>query len=236
MGIPRSGTTWAFNVLRGICDIMDQEYETMNPLNPLEVDEVLRSISSNANAIVHFHDVTQIAVQFATGRPCVSFFNFRDPRDVVVSQMHLHDVSFEDAIRMTGIAFTSFQAAIHIPRLMVIPYTHLINYGEAIIFQMGVHLGRFLTPREIKLIEENTSILRHREMMEKINRGELRDSDKIKVSFGGKRNIKSHTETLITDRHIQSGESGRWKNELDHFQQEEINRIFGPVVKQLGLE
>ena len=41
---------------------------------------------------------------------------------------------------------------------------------------------------------------------------------------------------LINDRHIQSGATGRWKEELTQDQQDEVNRTFAEVIARFGFD
>ncbi len=42
--------------------------------------------------------------------------------------------------------------------------------------------------------------------------------------------------TLINDRHIQSGASGRWRGELTEDQQKTINERFAPLLQRYGYD
>lgn len=236
MGIPRSGTTWAFNVLRNIYSARGQKYETMNPQGIRETDEALHSVPESSNIIIHFHDVTQKVIECAREQNCVAFFNFRDPRDVVVSLMHLHDATFSEAVRMTTSAFNSMQSASRIPNLMLIPYEHIGVHAEALIFQMGLRLGQYLPPAIVSEIADRNNITKHLKIMEQVSSDDEHSGARVKSIFSGRRNVQYDTETLITDRHIQSGKSGRWRDELDDQEQEHLNLAFTAIVEQLGFD
>ena len=165
MGVPRSGTTWAYNVFRHILDNKGLAYEVSNPSGGPAVDALLASSSPDKNMIMHFHDVTENVKKRACAPDCSAFFNVRDPRDIVVSQMQLHDAEFHEAAEMTLTAFWSLQQASAIPGLMLIPYEHIKDHAEALIYQMALKLGQFITPQEAAEIAELTSIGKHREKM-----------------------------------------------------------------------
>ena len=234
MGIPRSGTTWAFNVFRHILDRRGLAYDIANPSGGPAVDAVLASVAPRRNMIVHFHEVTENVIQRAGSTDCAAFFNVRDPRDVVVSQMHLHDAGLAEAIKMTMAAFWSLQQASGIPDLMLIPYEHIKDHAEALIYQMALRIGHFISPREAAEIAELTSIGKHREKMQQVAQRHGEPESGVKRVFSGWRHVKYDESSLITDKHIQSGETGRWKKELDPQQQEELNKAFASILKQLG--
>lgn len=236
MGIPRSGTTWAFNVLRNIYSAKGQEYETINPQGERETDAALHSAPKAGNVIIHFHDVTQNVIEYARRENCAAFFNIRDPRDVVVSLMRLHDANFSEAVRMTSSAFRSLQSASRIPNLMVIPYEHIGIHAEALIFQMGLRLGQYLSPATVSAITDRNSITQHRKIMEQVSSNDEQSGARVKSIFSGRRNVHYDTGTLITDRHIQSGKSGRWKDELESKEQDHLNHAFAEIINQLGFD
>lgn len=234
MGIPRSGTTWAYNVFRHILDNSGLPYDTSNPHGATAVDAELASASPDRTTILHLHDVTENVVRRACSPGCAAFFNIRDPRDVVVSQMHLHDANFKEAVQMTLGAFVSLQRASAIPGLMLIPYDHIKNHAEALIYQMALRVGHFVALQKAADIEEDTSIGKHHAKMNQVIQQQEQPESGIKSIFTGRRHVKCDEKSLITDRHIQSGETGRWKEELGPDQQEELNRVFANILQQIG--
>lgn len=236
MGIPRSGTTWVFNVLRSIFLLKEQEYEAINPQGIFETDAALRSAPKTGNVIIHLHDVTDYVIEYSRQNNCPAFFNIRDPRDVVVSQMRLHDASFREAVIMTNSAFRSLQAATRIPGLMLIPYDQIARHAVALVFQIGMRIGQYLTPAMIAEIVDRTSIAQHRSRMEQVIGTDGQSGIEVDRIFSGRRDVHYDTESLITDRHIQSGKTGRWKDELDSKQQADLNRFFAAIIDQLGFD
>ncbi|MBF0588061.1 MAG: hypothetical protein HQL53_02940, partial [Magnetococcales bacterium] len=80
----------------------------------------------------------------------------------------------------------------------------------------------------IQQIHEETSMERHRQKMEKVQKGEA----PVESQFNGIREVRWDAANLITDRHIQSGKSNRWKEELDQAQQSKVNEVFGGFIEQ----
>ncbi len=249
MGIPRSGTVWAFNVFRGIFETLDLPYRTCNANSPADVDAALNSAISAAgaispagavsaaepddNLIVHFHDLTGRVEQVAASPDAALFFNYRDPRDIVVSQMKLHGVGFPMAVRMTMEAFRALLAVTKMPGAMLIPYPHIGPHAEALIFQMGLRLGYLLDLVSVRAIAQRTSAARHQQLMKRVDGSAEQD---VRSAFTGQRWIRYDESTLVTDRHIQSGKDGRFKDELSPSQQTEVNRIFADVIDWLGFD
>lgn len=235
MGIPRSGTIWTFNVIRELLQMEGQTYKQISVNGPQQVDLCLNALAklvhdSDTNWILHFHDVTDLAIETAEKYDVRPFFNFRDPRDVVVSQMRLHDVSFDDAVSMTDEAYVQFERVGQMPNVMLVPYEHLKLHMPAIIFQIATRLGFVVSARQITAIIEATSLERHREIMESMSNTQAN----VATVNQGTREIRIDQEHLLTDRHIQSGAIGRWKSELNPTQQSRCCERFEPIVEALG--
>lgn len=237
MGIPRSGTVWAFNVFRLIWEQQGISFRTESPNSPPDVDRCLESLDVSENAIVHFHDITPAAIRFAEHEVVRPFFNYRDPRDVVVSQMRLHEVSCEQAVRMTRAAYENLGRAAGLRSILLIPYDHIRDHAEALIFQMAARLGILLNLQTVTAISEETSASSHARIMQALNdAGESGDSRDAATINTGLRDIRFDRKHLITDRHIQHGRSGRWRNELSSAQQVLVNRHFAGVIARLGFD
>ncbi len=236
-GIPRSGTVWAFNVFRKIWERQSVPFRTDSPNSVPAVDASVAALDLSENVIIHGHDVTPALVQLA-GHPDVRpFFNYRDPRDVVVSQIRLHDVSLENAIEMTAAAYRSLTQAICLPGIMVIPFAHIAEHAEPLIFQMATRLGVLLKLSDVKAIAEETSAKQHKKIMQHVVGGESpEEAGSIATAHTRSRSIRYDEQHLITDRHIQSGKTGRWRDELDPVQQQEVQRRFAQLVDVLGFD
>lgn len=235
MGIPRSGTVWTFNVIRELLRLDGQIYKQISVNGPQQVDLCLNALAqlvhdTDTNWIMHFHDVTDLAIETSEKYDVRPFFNFRDPRDVVVSQMRLHNVSFDDAVSMTDEAYLQFERVGQMPNVMLVPYEHLKNHAPAIIFQLANRLGFLVSASQIDEIVEATSLERHREIVDSMANAQAN----LQTVNQGTREIRIDQEHLLTDRHIQSGAIGRWKSELNSTQQDQCCERFEPIVDALG--
>lgn len=236
-GIPRSGTVWAFNVFRKIWERQGVAFETESPNSCAAVDDCVTGLDLTRNVIIHGHDVTPKLIQLAAHPEVRPFFNYRDPRDVVVSQIRLHDVPLENAIEMTAAAYRSLSKAICLPGIMVIPFAHIAEHAEPLIFQMATRLGILLKLGDVKTIAEETSARQHKQIMQNVAEPESSaDSGSVATAHLATREIRYDEKHLITDRHIQSGKNGRWREELDATQQAEVQQRFAQLVDVLGFD
>ncbi len=241
MGIPRSGTVWAFNVLRLIFDEHEVPFTPANANSPEEIDAALAAHASAGtdaaeHLIAHFHDITPAVERAAGLADNHAFFNYRDPRDVVCSQMRLHDADFDIACEMTANAFRLFDKVLAMPRVMLLPYPHVVDHPAALIYQMGLSMGFLMDLGTVERIAAATSRDKHKKVMEAVPQGEGASDEKVLKSFSGKRWVTMDRTHLINDRHIQSGATGRWRDELTPAQQDRVNRVFAHPIRMLGFD
>ncbi|MEM7056416.1 MAG: sulfotransferase domain-containing protein [Pseudomonadota bacterium] len=235
-GIPRSGTVLVNAILRQILKLSGAAVSQANPHGD-ELPQLIRNIQRAGKdrhraVVVHTHTWHSDATTLLANSPFVTgFINYRDPRDVCVSLMRLHDHDLEAAATMTTNSFTQFETTIAALDLMVIPYELLVREPSAHIFQIGRRLGLWLGMEDVAHIQDETSSEKHEAIMKKVQSGEL---DNLKKRSNRNRVLVEDTRSLINDRHIQSGASGRWRTELDEVEQAHVNEVFAPLLERFG--
>lgn len=231
LGVPRSGTILVFNALREVLTRRGLEFSSVNANYP-ETAAFLSSYDFTGNVLMHAHNVLP-EVQKVLPRPDVrAFFNYRDPRDVLVSMMRLHDYGFEKCMELVDISFAQLQIARKFPGVMFIPYPHLMSAPEALIFQVAQKIGVFLSLDEVAAIRKATSIESHTKIMKAVGAEKV----SVQVRRNPRRTMKESTTHFINDRHIQSGRSGRWLRELTPDQQGIVTQHYRPLLLELGFE
>jgi hypothetical protein len=231
LGVPRSGTIVVFNMLREILTWRGIPFRSVNTNYPETVDFLSRYDFSDT-VLMHAHNVLPPVQELLPREDVVACFNFRDPRDVVVSMMRLHDYSFEKCLELVDISFQQFTAARAFPRVMFIPYQHLVSAPEVFVFQIARHLGEFLPLDEVRRIAHATSLESHRRIMEAV----ANDQVEVRTRRNPRRTLRESATHFINDRHIQSGRSGRWREELTEVQQETATGHFSALLRDLGLQ
>lgn len=235
-GIPRSGTVLVNAILRQILKRTGTGVTQANPHGeelPRLIHDLQRAGKDRHRAVlIHTHTWHEDATILLANSPwATGFINYRDPRDVCVSLMRLHDHDLATALKMTQNSFSQFEDTTVALDLMVIPYELLVQNPAAHIYQMAQRLGIWLGLDDVAKIEAATSADQHRKIMEKVRDGAL---DTLQQRHNRNRVLVEDTMTLINDRHIQSGASGRWQTELDEDQQERVNEAFAPLLKRFG--
>ena len=236
LGVPRSGTVLIGAIIREVIARSGGRTEIANP-HGTEVADAIRAAlaapQAGSTCILHTHSWPAGAdAPLAPGRAC-GFVNLRDPRDVCVSLMQLHDHPFGDAAAMVEAAFAHADAMSARGDLVTIRYESLVADVEDHVRMVAARLGGSLDADDVTAIADATSIDRHRRIMTDLQAGRRRH---VRVRQNRHRLLVEDADTLINARHIQSGRIGRWRTELSAEQQRRANRRFGPILAALGYE
>lgn len=235
-GVPRSGTVLVNAILRRILDAGGVTCDQFNPHGP-ELPDLVHRLQQSAMdrhkvSLIHTHSWDTDTAAMLKGSPfVVGFVNFRDPRDVCVSLMRLHDHDFQTAARMVLASFSAFEATALDIDPMIIPYELLIADRPGHIFQIARRLGFWPRLESIARIDEATSVDRHRSIMQKVQTGAMEGLTRRRNT---NRILAEDPKTLINDRHIQSGATGRWRTELSEAERNAANERFSGLIRRFG--
>lgn len=236
-GVPRSGTVLVNAIVRELLIRNGISARQFDP-HEQELSMLLSQLRERRRYqwqvfLIHTHSWGERSKRLLEGmeRFLVGFATYRDPRDVCVSLMRLHEHTFERALKLTGGYYKYFEATCRDVSLMQIPYELLVAEKHAHIFQIARHLGFQLRLDALAAIDEATSVDRHRTVMEEVKSGKR---EGVISRPNPTRTILEDRETLINDRHIQSGVVGRWRTELTAEQQARVNEVFRPILDTYG--
>ena len=235
-GVPRSGTVLVNAMIRGLLKQAGIGVVQVNPHGrelPVTVAELKRiGHYRHRPVLVHTHSWDRDTQTMLTGDPHVlAMANYRDPRDVCVSLMKLHDLEFDDTVTAVKSYYGAFEAVVRALGAMVIPYEMLVASPTAHCFQIARHLGLWPTFEQVDEVVATTSMDRHRKVMEDVRNG---DVAQLVERQNRNRTLREDQQTLINDRHIQSGASGRWRSELTDGQQEAAAEKFASIIERYG--
>ena len=237
-GVPRSGTVLVNAMIRAFLRqqgiVPGQANPHGNQLSQL-CNALLRSGTYRHKPIlIHTHSWDRDTAGLLAGNPHVATFaNYRDPRDVCVSIIKLHELAFETAMDAVTLYFQEFEATVRDTNAMVIPYELLVSGKQGFAFQIARHIGFWPTFAQIDEVCEETSVERHRQVMDDVNSGAAKN---VVERQNRHRTLREDPRTLINDRHIQSGATGRWRAELTPDQQETATEKFRPLLERYGYD
>ena len=184
--------------------------------------------------LVHTHLIDQACLQALAARgDAVVFWNHRDPRDALVSLIRLHDLPLARALHSLEVYLTAADLPRQWGKAFGIRYERLVaDVGQHITGIAGA-LGLTTDPAEVDRIRQSTSPEAHVQVMRKLHNRGAEDTTRIQTLF---REMREDPETLINDRHLQSGRSGRWRTELDADAQTIVAERLHPWIKAYGYD
>jgi hypothetical protein len=233
-GIPRSGTVLVNAIIRKILEGQGEVFSLNPPASPGEMlDDVMKTGHGGRFVIFHCHQWSEDDSQRikALGRDVVSFCNYRDPRDCCVSMMRLHEHPLD-------LSMTNMRQYVRLHRQtlaatsgMAIRYEDLVADTPAYVRRIAGSLGVVLDKARIAEICEATSQRAHAKIAQAVAEGQ---GHAIKTIRNSRRILREDSETHLADRHIQSGQSGRWLRELSEVDQARLSEGLAAEVKALG--
>lgn len=235
-GVPRSGTVLVNAIVRELLRDIARGIFQYNPLGA-ELVRVVRILQETGQhlhrtCLIHTHTWGPEIAQRLSGETHMrAIVNYRDPRDVCVSLMKLHENELDLTMQAVEQYFGFMDSCARDTGALVMPYELLATYPQAAIFQIARHLGLWPGLDRVEAIAEATSIDKHRAVMEQVQAGER---ENLTQRRNRKRMLVEDKETLITDRHIQSGEAGRWRTELTEEQQKATSERFAAILRRYG--
>ena len=230
LGVPRSGTILVFNIFREILVRQNVQFKQLNT-NLADTDAFLKKFDYKQHVLLHSHSMRPEVQKALQKVKTFGFFNFRDPRDVLVSLMKLHEHDFEKTLDFTTRSFSYFLIAVKFrQRVMFIPYEQLIAAPDVYIFQLAHRLGIFLNFNTVHDIQVATSLEVHKKIMADVQSEQV----EVRRVMGAGRPVIESTTHFINDRHVQSAKIGRWRDELSESQQAIANERFGKLLTMLG--
>ena len=214
-GIPRSGTVLVGEIIRALLQSRGHHMERYNPQERrhlTEFAEVIASTPPQATMLVHTHLIDRTCLDLlARRKDAFVFWNHRDPRDALVSLIRLHDLPLARALHSLEVYLAAADLPRHWGKAYGIRYERLVTNVPAHIRRIAGALGLEADQEEVERIRMATSPEAHSKIMHEVRDTGRADTRQIKTLF---REMREDPDTLINDRHLQSGRSGRWKTEL----------------------
>lgn len=232
-GLPRSGTVLVGAILRELCLADGRTVETLNPSERRHMAELAARIGYHDGDVLlvhtHLSDAGVHAALAARG-DAVVFWSHRDPRDCLVSLMRLHEMDIEDALHAMEVYLAARDGIISACEVEVLTYEGIVGDPVALVVRLAMRSGlpcdRVLAGR----IAAATSPEAHAAVM----RGLTADAPGVRSIRTLRRTILEDSQSLVNDRHIQSGRSGRWHRELSVEDAAHATARLAPWLDRLG--
>lgn len=236
-GIPRSGTVLVGEILRGLLHRRGYNVLRVNPQERRHLPEFAQHIAEAEGrpaVLAHTHLVNSDCLEALARRDDgVVFWNHRDPRDALVSLIRLHDMSLEQGLHSMEVYLTAADIARTADGVRAIRYERLVADTPRHIRRIAEVLGFEIDDAEVSALAEATSPARHAQIMQTVRAAA---SDRITTVKTLMREMREDPQTLINDRHLQSGRPGRWRDELSPEAQELVNERLSTWINAYGYE
>lgn len=232
-GVPRSGTVYVNAIIR---HLIGGPVVQANPHGP-ELFPTVEQLLGEGNtravpAIVHTHSWDPSTSALVRQHDdIVGFLNYRDPRDACVSMMKMHDLSFDEAASEIVECYSVFEETGAETGWLLIRYENLVTNPVQVVSRIASELGLEGSIEAISSALEASSLDRHRAVMQAVADGRQPSIRQRKNRY---RTLHEDAETLITDRHIQSGAIGRWRTELGPDECRYLDQCFAPLLGRYG--
>ncbi|WP_298865948.1 sulfotransferase domain-containing protein [uncultured Gimesia sp.] len=226
-GIPNSGTDWSQEVFKKIWESQNYTFQIEEASNIQELSQIISTIKMNERMILQFHFLIEEAIAAAQDDRVRPFYHYRDPRDVVCVEMENSHIPFATAVEQTVTAYQEIHHALCLPGIMVIPYEHIAENAEGLIYQMATKLGVLL---KLDVVTEIA--------------GELREqvAQQQSVATPATNDSHSNQSVRIDEEHVSESSIiqplciGKWREQLSKSEKSMVTRFFKPLVDQFGYE
>jgi hypothetical protein len=236
-GMPRSGTVLVGNLVRLLLEHRGIAWRRYNPQERRHLPDFLKLVQHapiDGAIIVHTHLIdAAIVTELARKADAILFWNHRDPRDALVSLMQLHDLSLQDGLKAMRIYCEHVEIAQSSDTTTKVSYEDLIAELPNHIDMLATRLNFRLEIGEAEELIRLTSPAAHSDIMDQLQQDALEGGRTITTK---RRVLREDPTTLVNDRHIQSGRSGRWRAELSPEAQHQANDQLAKWIGMFGYE
>ncbi|MDF1746203.1 MAG: sulfotransferase domain-containing protein, partial [Gimesia sp.] len=226
-GIPNSGTDWSQEVFKKIWESQNYTFQIEEASNIQELSQIISTLKMNERMILQFHFLTEEAIAAAQDDRVRPFYHYRDPRDVVCVEMENRHIPFATAVEQTVTAYQEIHHALCLPGIMVIPYEHIAENAEGLIYQMATKLGVLL---KLDVVSEIAGELREQVAQQQpVTTPETQESHL-------NQSVRIDEEHVSESSIIQPLCIGKWREQLSKSEKSMVTRFFKPLVDQFGYE
>ena len=205
-GMPRSASTWSFNVVKELLkDLGRQGFAGY--------DENLHRFCSSAPAeardlIVKCHSLDPMGLALARSGAAKLIFTVRDPVDATASFMEMFEPDFERALTIVKIGLDLLAQHRRHGNWVCVDYADIVTNGATAVQSIATYLGLAITADRIAEIADHLSLGKMRERLKDIE----------SLDYGPK--LVRHAYglydpvTLLNVQHIRDGGSGYGRDRL----------------------
>lgn len=218
-GMPRSASTWSFNVVMGLLRRSNPEQSVRGGYDE-DVTRFLRGIDqSTAHAVLKCHSLDSLGHRLAHLGAAKVVYTRRDIADAMVSYMRMFGEDFEHALGVMSTSLDLYRFHLESGNAVILEYDDIVANPAGAIELIARYLGVEANTDIIAQVNEETSLERVREKVEELN------SDDARPRLIREANTMYDPETLLNVNHIRDGGSGYGRAILCREQLERIDDL-----------
>lgn len=222
-GMPRSGSTWSFNVVLGLLRRCYPGENIHFGYSQAIVEFVKAAPPTARHVIMKSHFLTPYARALARTGGAKVVFTWRDLPDAMASALRAFSAcgdTFEGFFKAFDAALELLAFHRETGNAVIIGYDEILGRRIETIHRIGGHLGlERLTPQIINDVAEETSIERMQRIVERINA-----TGNERLLRVGNRDFYD-PETLLRKNHIHDGRPGYGRAALTAEQVKQLNTL-----------
>ena len=234
-GVPRSGTVLVGQIVSALLARHGIDRTRYSPQERRHLPEFAQRVADWAGPgalLVHTHVADRTVLEALAARSDAAvFWNYRDPRDALVSLRRLHEVPMERALYAMEVYFGIDALVADSGLARRLRYETLVADVPAAIKTIAADMKLSVNADDVAEIHDQTKPERHAAVMRAVAEGAVPGASALRTQY---RTLREDPDTLINDRHIQSGRSGRWREELSPEEQAQAAARLGPWIQALG--
>jgi hypothetical protein len=195
--MPRSGSTWAFNVCRKLVDVCAPGKRTYSGYHEELAEVFLHTPPVYDHIVVKCHTLDPTGMVLSCASAVKIVYTHRDPYDAIASYMKMFRRPFEEALR--AMKYTLELLAFHADcgNAEVLAYGDLTSDGRSAVTRVAKYLGFAPDPATITAIDNETSLREMKRMADMVDES----SPGVVCSAGAVYDGR----TLLHRGHIQNG-------------------------------
>jgi hypothetical protein len=224
-GMPRSASTWSFNVVTGLLRRSNPAQKVQGGYDE-DVARFLGGIDwDTAHAVLKCHSLDPIGHTLVHVGAAKVIYTWRDIADAMVSYMRMFGNDFEHALGVMGTSLQLYRFHLESGNAVILGYDDIMTYPADAIDLIARYLGVEGRPELIAQVNEETSLERVRKQVDQLN------SDEARRRLIRHENTMYDPRTLLIVNHIRDGGSGYGRALLS---QEQLGRI-DDLMRKWGL-
>lgn len=207
-GMPRSGSTWAFNVALKLLRSSDLNRRTFGFYNENPAVHAAAVKPRFSNLVIKAHTVDPSSRELCRTRALQAIYTWRNPYDVVASSLRMFGFSVEHwtAVLQASLGVWSFHRATN--SACIVSYDTIVNQPAAGIANIADYLGLSIEPRRMDVIAEEVSFGNLRHFSQHVDQ---LDPERVVRKDG----YVFDRETLLHQSHIRNGATGYGSRTLE---------------------